>query len=135
MVTPETPVASELVMDVHLGAPDLVIGQELGRGALGAVYRGGWRGQAVAVKVLNPAADLGVLRSEVQVLARTAHPNVIRLLAVSCGGDIAGCRAKAAVDGAVTEDAIDMQQHGRVGIGNGAPAMLVEELADGSLEQ
>ncbi|MBI4956020.1 MAG: protein kinase, partial [Myxococcales bacterium] len=67
---------------------DFVIEAELGRGAMGIVYRATQRalGRSVALKVLPPALledpiALGRFHREVQALGRCDHPNVVRVLA------------------------------------------------------
>ncbi|MFQ3649545.1 MAG: serine/threonine-protein kinase [Gemmataceae bacterium] len=52
---------------------------ELGRGAMGIVYRG-WQRAAkrpVAVKLLPPDVPLGRVRNEVQAVSRLHHPNIV----------------------------------------------------------
>lgn len=67
---------------------DFVIETELGRGAMGIVYRANQvsLGRSVALKVLPPALlgdpiALGRFHREVQALGRCDHPNVVRVLA------------------------------------------------------
>ena len=66
---------------------DFIIEAELGRGAMGIVYRARQLslGRRVALKVLPPAMltdpiALGRFHREVQALARCDHPNVVRVL-------------------------------------------------------
>lgn len=65
-----------------------VLKEELGRGGMGAVFRGeradGQYTGAVAVKLLRPGFETGMFlerfRRERQALARLVHPNIARLL-------------------------------------------------------
>ncbi|KAH6763529.1 hypothetical protein C2S52_020962 [Perilla frutescens var. hirtella] len=55
----------------------------IGEGGFGIVYRGLMNGVPVAVKILKVSADLEItkdLRSEVKILARIHHKNLIRIL-------------------------------------------------------
>jgi predicted Ser/Thr protein kinase len=72
---------------------DFAIGEELGRGSMGVVYKARQRslGRVVALKVLPPmfAADpVARLRfkKEMLALARCDHPNVVRILATGADG-------------------------------------------------
>jgi hypothetical protein len=67
---------------------DFIIEAELGRGAMGIVYRATQisLGRKVALKVLPPVlvedpVALGRFHREVQALGRCDHPNVVRILA------------------------------------------------------
>ena len=68
------------------------IGEQLGRGGFGAVYRGRHLGLDVdvAVKVLDADAGdpTGVERalSEARLMARLDHPNVLRIHDAGCAG-------------------------------------------------
>src|SRR5439155_25961149 len=64
--------------------PGLVIGEELGRGNMGVVYRAAREadGEVIAVKTILPAvaptpAAVGRFCREADVLGRLAHPNVV----------------------------------------------------------
>ena len=70
---------------------DVVLEELIGTGAFGAVYRGRWRRNGggapmqVAVKMLHlggagDTAELASFAAEVAVLARLAHPRIVRLL-------------------------------------------------------
>jgi serine/threonine protein kinase/tetratricopeptide (TPR) repeat protein len=81
---PEEPASSR--GERQLG--DFLIESELGRGAMGIVYRAEQLslGRKVALKVLPPALledpiALGRFNREVQALGRCDHPNVVRVLA------------------------------------------------------
>jgi hypothetical protein len=63
---------------------EIRLGQLLGQGSFGAVYRGNWRGSDVAVKRVNfdekhPqfARMVDDFKAEVEVLSRLRHPNII----------------------------------------------------------
>ena len=58
----------------------------IGRGSLGAVYKGEWAGTAVAVKAIkirNASRIKPVLESEVRVHSMVWHPNIVQIMAVS----------------------------------------------------
>ena len=61
---------------------------ELGRGAMGVVYRATWQGVEVAVKALRPGGallaqqELEMLLTEAATLASLRHPNVVAFLGV-----------------------------------------------------
>ncbi len=77
-VAAATPEASETIQR-RLDRYDL--GRELGRGGMGMVYaaRDTELGREVAIKILRPHASAARLRREAQVLAKLAHPNVVRI--------------------------------------------------------
>lgn len=52
-----------------------------GSGEFAQVYRGLWQGSIVAVKVLKESnVDIGALRTEVAVMRRLRHPNMVQIL-------------------------------------------------------
>ena len=57
---------------------------EIGRGAWGAVYKGKYQGQSVAVKCVHPEIltehTIERLRREVHIMARVRHPNLLRFI-------------------------------------------------------
>ena len=69
---------------------ELTLGDELGRGSFGTVYRAHWRGIEVAVKTLHGLEDEGggsgssaldEFMKELDTMARLRHPSIIMLLA------------------------------------------------------
>ncbi|KXZ48476.1 hypothetical protein GPECTOR_27g646 [Gonium pectorale] len=80
-----------------------LLGTTLGVGAFGRVVLGAYRGERVAVKILN----------EVEVLARCQHPNVIRLLAASLNGP------RACLVMELMESSLDRMLYGGGGGGGG----------------
>ncbi|CAH8361546.1 unnamed protein product [Eruca vesicaria subsp. sativa] len=60
---------------------DLTIGEEIGKGSCGTVYRGLWLGSVVAVKVFSkeehPEEVIQSFRQEVSMMKRLRHPNVL----------------------------------------------------------
>ncbi|GMH45368.1 hypothetical protein BSKO_13325 [Bryopsis sp. KO-2023] len=74
---------SQGVFDVDF-AKDVVLGTKIGAGAFGSVYQGWWRSKKVAVKMVSVVdagncgeKELESLKSEIQVLSRLQHPNII----------------------------------------------------------
>jgi WD40 repeat protein len=57
---------------------------ELGRGAMGVVYRGWQRGakRLVAVKLLSGDMPAGRIGAEVEAISRLSHPNIVQVFAV-----------------------------------------------------
>src|SRR5262245_20961893 len=76
--------------------PDLLarydIGDLLGEGGMGTVYRARHRelGVDVAVKVLKSLAadDVGRFRREAQILASLEHPNLVKVFDAGLDGDV-----------------------------------------------
>lgn len=56
--------------------------EQLGHGASGAVYRVDdlYRGNELALKVLDPSVDIGAARREFDAAWNVVHPNVVRLI-------------------------------------------------------
>lgn len=51
----------------------------LGRGTFGTVHKAQWRGIVVAVKHMNTQAERETLESEISILSRIRHENIVRL--------------------------------------------------------
>jgi 5'-nucleotidase/UDP-sugar diphosphatase len=66
---------------------ELEIGDLLGRGGYGEVYRGNWKGTGVAVKTINSAHITRAMRQsfveETSIMSRLRHPNVVLFMAAS----------------------------------------------------
>lgn len=67
-------------------AQEVFLGEQLGAGAFGVVYKGTWNEQSVAVKVLQTACtpnskELASFRQESALLSSLRHPHIIALLA------------------------------------------------------
>lgn len=64
-----------------------VIGQHIGGGSYGAVYRGKWRGGAVIIKKVNPSSRddraRTALLKEIDLLKQLRHPNIVLHMADS----------------------------------------------------
>ena len=61
--------------------PELSLGQSIGRGSYGEVFKGRWRGSEVAVKLIH-TEDESDFRSEAALLQSLRHPNVVLAMGV-----------------------------------------------------
>ncbi len=78
-----TPIATK---DFIIDYKDLTLGQKIGRGGFGDVFKGTWTGQDVAVKKLH-MADMSAkctqeFERETKVWSKLHHPNIIALLGI-----------------------------------------------------
>ncbi|MCO5606830.1 hypothetical protein L7F22_061021 [Adiantum nelumboides] len=68
-------------IDCEIAFEDLTLGEQIGQGSCGTVYRGLWYGSDVAVKVFTeqeyPPALLDDFRKEVTLMKRLRHPNIV----------------------------------------------------------
>jgi len=74
---------AETELSVALDFDEFELYQKVGEGSFGAVYEGMWRKQRVAIKLLKYAqdadvADIDEFRSEIAVLAKLRHQNIVR---------------------------------------------------------
>jgi hypothetical protein len=72
----------------YIDQAELELYDTIGKGAFGVVFRGSWRGQEVAVKVLSlafheEAAHVRSFKKEVDVLSRVNHPHIVKLMGAS----------------------------------------------------
>jgi len=70
-----------------IGYSELEIKQQIGRGSMGDVYKGNWRGTTVAIKHYKiPSQPINTAKQdmidEASFLAELRHPNILMLLAV-----------------------------------------------------
>ncbi|KAJ1520971.1 hypothetical protein ONE63_004045 [Megalurothrips usitatus] len=70
----------ESIEDWEIPADEILIGNRIGSGSFGTVYKGHWHGQ-IAVKTLNvkepSPAQLQAFKNEVAVLRKTRHANIL----------------------------------------------------------
>ena len=82
VATPASP-APAAPASYEIDPADLTLGDKLGEGAFGAVFKGVWRGGEVAVKKLHCSGSqlteeyLEEFRAEVQTLSALRHPNIL----------------------------------------------------------
>ncbi|KAL3678658.1 hypothetical protein R1sor_021614 [Riccia sorocarpa] len=73
-------IASE-ASDFEIGWEDIIIGERIGQGSYGKVYRADWQGSDVAVKVFLDqdlkTEALEEFKSEVAIMRRLRHPNIV----------------------------------------------------------
>ncbi|PWA58032.1 protein tyrosine kinase family protein [Artemisia annua] len=74
-------VSLEDVADCEIAWEDITLGERIGLGSYGEVYRGDWHGTDVAVKKFLDqeitTESLEEFRSEVRIMKRVRHPNVV----------------------------------------------------------
>ncbi len=74
-------------VDLVLPYSDLTLGKELGKGGFGAVYKGDWHGEPVAIKKLleqKLSRDIEEdFLNEAGVMMQLRHPNIIQLFGIS----------------------------------------------------
>ncbi|KAK1406348.1 hypothetical protein QVD17_41642 [Tagetes erecta] len=74
-------VSLEDVADCEIAWEDITLGERIGLGSYGEVYRGDWHGTDVAVKKFLDqeitAESLEEFKSEVSIMKRVRHPNVV----------------------------------------------------------
>eukprot|EP01119_Soliformovum_irregulare_P022915 TRINITY_DN7919_c0_g2_i2.p1 TRINITY_DN7919_c0_g2~~TRINITY_DN7919_c0_g2_i2.p1 ORF type:complete len:260 (+),score=42.94 TRINITY_DN7919_c0_g2_i2:411-1190(+) len=63
------------------GLDDIKVGEIIGHGNFGNVYRGTWGATDVALKNLKQE-DIVSFESEVQILQRLSHPNIVRFFGI-----------------------------------------------------
>ncbi|GBG66126.1 hypothetical protein CBR_g55470 [Chara braunii] len=66
--------------DCQLIGESLVLGERIGQGSFGAVYRGTLHGTDVAVKVFHDqdlSSDMAEFKKEISIIRRLRHPNVV----------------------------------------------------------
>jgi len=68
---------------------DLDLGETIGRGEFGAVIKGEWKGQKVAVKTLKDSSKAAQqFLAEASVMTALRHPNLVQLMGVVIGETI-----------------------------------------------
>ncbi|KAG8076154.1 hypothetical protein GUJ93_ZPchr0006g44734 [Zizania palustris] len=82
-------IALEGVAEFEIQWEEITLGERVGLGSFGEVYRGDWHGTEVAVKKFvqqDISSDyLEEFRSEIQIMKRLRHPNVVLFMgAVTC---------------------------------------------------
>lgn len=74
--------SSQKLSTIQIGIDELTFCSKISEGAGGAVYKGLWYNQTVAIKRLKVGGEESFIR-EVSVLNRLRHPNVIALYGYS----------------------------------------------------
>ena len=71
---------------------ELNIGEKIGQGGFGVVYKGEWKGKAVAVKKVHSdemdEREMASFRTEVELMRELSHGNVMSCLAASLDTDV-----------------------------------------------
>eukprot|EP00301_Raphidiophrys_heterophryoidea_P007556 c12910_g1_i2.p1 GENE.c12910_g1_i2~~c12910_g1_i2.p1 ORF type:complete len:1642 (+),score=461.47 c12910_g1_i2:343-5268(+) len=66
---------------------ELALGERIGSGGFGVVYKGNYQGKVVAIKKINaadiPADAMAEFNHEVEIMSQMSHPNIVNLIAAS----------------------------------------------------
>jgi len=84
-------IAQQLFLkDVSVNYDEVELGEQIGAGTYGVVYKGIWRGSAVAVKVIRPNVLIGMGEAEIEnfkgeayIMSRLRHPNIVLIMGIS----------------------------------------------------
>jgi len=63
---------------------DLEIGEQLGQGSIGKVFKGKWRGLTVAIKEIHHTANEDQIQEELSLLIKVRHPNLTLFMGIAC---------------------------------------------------
>lgn len=77
-----------LILTSRIPLDKLEIGDAMSRGAFGDVYRGWYRGEAVAIKRLHPSINrdmthIDAFLTEIKLMASMNHPQIVRFVGVA----------------------------------------------------
>ena len=83
-----------LLKDVTVPISEVDIENEVGKGTFGVVYKGAFRGAAVAVKMIRAfgmvSADIENFKREAYLMSRLRHPNIVLIMGIAMKGEYEG---------------------------------------------
>ncbi|CAG2179221.1 unnamed protein product, partial [Oppiella nova] len=82
MSSPSDPMdvcTSSPVFANEINSSEIKLAEVVGKGTFGVVRRGFWRGQEVAVKLIETEQEKKAFQVELRQLSRVSHPNIVRL--------------------------------------------------------
>ena len=59
---------------------EIHIERQIGGGTFGTVFKGGWRGTEIAIKVIKSDVDTTEFEIEMDIISRLHHPNILQFL-------------------------------------------------------
>lgn len=76
-----------LLKDVAVPIEEVNIGQEIGSGTYGVVYKGNFRGSAVAIKMVRAFgmgdAEIENFKKEAYLMSKLRHPNIVLIMGIA----------------------------------------------------
>ncbi len=121
------------LFDLHIDQKLLKVGKVLGRGAQGVVLKGDYKGISVAVKTLIhiDRPELKSFRGEIALTKSLVHPNIVKLIGITCTKEILGCILEFVSNGTL-EDVLDRIKEGKLSISwNHEKFTLLEGITSG----